>query len=75
MGSEMCIRDRVRVIQRREGRVLIDGDLDAGGIVVVEGTQRMRDGVEVDYDAKRLADAQNDARGSAGDGTRYSEAD
>ena len=68
-------RTPVRVIQRREGRVLIDGDLDAGGIVVVEGTQRMRDGVEVDYDAKRLADAQNDARGSAGDGTRYSEAD
>ena len=68
-------RTPVRVIQRREGRVLIDGELDAGGIVVVEGTQRMRDGVDVAYDAKRFADAQNDARGGAGDSTRYSETD
>ena len=68
-------RTPVRVIQRREGRVLIDGDLDAGGIVVVEGTQNMRDGVAVDYDAKRFADAQNDARAGAGDSTRYSESD
>jgi len=63
----------VKVVQRREGRVLIDGDLDAGGIVVVEGTQNMREGIEVDYDAKRLADAQNDARGTAGGSSRYSE--
>jgi len=67
-------RTPVKVIQRREGRVLIDGDLDAGGIVVVEGTQNMRDGIAVDYDAKRFADAQNDARGGSGDGRRYSEA-
>jgi RND family efflux transporter MFP subunit len=65
----------VRVVQRREGRVLIDGNLDAGGIVVVEGTQNMRDGIDVDYDAKRLADAQNDARSGAGDANRYSESD
>lgn len=68
-----AVRTPVRVVQRREGRVLIDGSLDAGGIVVVEGTQRMRDGVDVDYDAKRLADAQNNARGAAGDSTRHSE--
>lgn len=67
-------RKPVKVVQRREGRVLIDGDLDAGGIVVVEGTQSMRDGVAVDYDAKRLADAQNDARSGAVGSTRYSEA-
>jgi RND family efflux transporter MFP subunit len=68
-------RTPVRVVQRREGRVLIDGSLDAGGIVVVEGTQRMRNGIDVEYDAKRYADAQNDARGGAGDNTRYSESD
>ena len=32
-----AMRTPVRVVQRREGRVLIDGSLDAGGIVVVEG--------------------------------------
>lgn len=68
-------RTPVRVVQRREGRVLIEGGLDAGGIVVVEGTQRMRDGVDVEYDAKRYADAQNDARGGAGGSTRYSQSD
>ena len=66
-------RKPVKVIQRREGRVLIDGDLDAGGIVVVEGTQNMRDGIDVDHDTRRLADAQNDARGGTGGGNRYSE--
>lgn len=50
-------RTPVKVVQRREGRVLIDGDFDDGGIVVVEGTQRMRDGVAVEYDEKRLAGA------------------
>jgi len=48
-------RTPVEVVQRREGRVLIDGDLDQGGIVVVEGTQRMRNGVAVEYDEERLA--------------------
>ena len=66
-------RTPVSVVQRREGRVLIDGSLDAGGIVVVEGTQRMRDGIDVEFDAKRYADAQNDARGAAGGSTQYSE--
>jgi RND family efflux transporter MFP subunit len=68
-------RTPVKVVQRREGRVLIDGNLDAGGIVVVEGTQSMRDGVNVEYDAKRFADSQNDARGGAGGSIRYSESD
>jgi RND family efflux transporter MFP subunit len=68
-----AMRTPVSVVQRREGRVLIDGSLDAGGIVVVEGTQRMRDGIDVEFDAKRYADAQNDARGAAGGSTRYSE--
>mgnify|MGYP000261205444 CR=1 FL=1 len=49
-------RTPVSVVQRREGRVLIDGSLDAGGIVVVEGTQRMRDGIDVSYDLPGLAD-------------------
>ena len=47
----------VQVIQRREGRVLVDGEFGNDDIIVVEGTQRMRDGVAVSYDAGRLAEA------------------
>lgn len=56
-------RTPVRVVQRREGRVLIDGNLSAGGIVVVEGTQRMRNGIDVQYQERRLANALAGAAG------------
>lgn len=49
-------RKPVRIIERREGHVLVDGDLDNGDIVVVEGVQRMRDGIDVRFDMPRLAD-------------------
>jgi membrane fusion protein (multidrug efflux system) len=65
----------VKVIQRREGRVLIDGDLDASDIVVVEGTQSMRNGVAVDYDEERLARARRTVTPSAGGSNSYSERD
>lgn len=51
-----AVRKPVRIIERREGRVLVDGDLDSGDIIVVEGVQRMREGVEVSYDMPRFAD-------------------
>ncbi len=53
----------VQVIQRREGRVLVDGDLAGGDIIVVEGTQRMRDGVAVSYDTERLAKERKEQEG------------
>ena len=34
----------VTLVQRREGRVLVSGDLDAGELVVAEGIQRVRAG-------------------------------
>ena len=49
-------RKAVRIIERREGRVLVDGDLHTGDVIVVEGVQRMRDGIHVRYDMPRLAD-------------------
>ena len=55
----------VEVIQRREGRVLVDGDLRSGDIVVVEGIQFMRDGTPVSYDQARLA--RRDKTVAAGD--------
>lgn len=39
----------VEVVQRREGRVLIRGDIAPGTNVVVEGVQGLREGSEVDY--------------------------
>jgi len=66
----------VQVIQRREGRVLVDGELGSDAIVVVEGTQRMRTGVTVDYNEQRLAKARNKIGGNAGgDANSFSESD
>lgn len=49
-------RKPVRIIERREGLVLVDGNLASGDIVVVEGVQRMREGIDVRFDMPRLAD-------------------
>jgi RND family efflux transporter MFP subunit len=68
-------RAAVEVVQRREGRVLIDGDLNASGIVVVEGTQRMRNGVAVDYDDQRLAEARKNSFGGAAAGAHFAAQD
>ena len=48
-------RRAVDVIQRREGRVLIDADIEPGALIVVEGTQRMRSGVDVRVAEPKLA--------------------
>ena len=45
----------VQIVQRREGRVLIDGNLADGDVIVVEGTQRMRDGIAVRHEFQRVA--------------------
>jgi membrane fusion protein (multidrug efflux system) len=39
----------VTIIQRQKGRVLVDGDMSPGDLIVVEGIQRMRNDVPVDY--------------------------
>lgn len=46
----------VNVVQRQQGVVLVDAPLEAGELVVVEGIQRLRDGLEVDYEPPSLAD-------------------
>jgi len=45
----------VNIIQRRQGRALIDGDIDRADDVVVEGIQRLRDGSIVDYERSGFA--------------------
>ncbi len=45
----------VRVVQRREGQILVDSELKDGAIIVVEGTQNMRDGIAVDHGVPRVA--------------------
>ena len=54
-----AIRVPVQIVQRREGRVLIDGNLVDGAIIVVEGTQRMRDGIAVSHQIQRVATSGN----------------
>jgi len=42
-------RVTVALVKRLQGRVLVDGDLAPGQLVVVEGTQRLRPGREVSF--------------------------
>jgi RND family efflux transporter MFP subunit len=49
-------RQNVKVIQRQQGRVLVDADLAAGDLVVVEGLQRMRNNVPVEYETTGFVD-------------------
>lgn len=48
-------REAVRIVQRQQGRVLIDADVGEGELIVVEGIQRMRDGIDITYDGASLA--------------------
>ena len=70
-----AVRAPVKVIQRREGRVLIDGAFSENDVVVVEGTQRMRDGVLTDFDSARLVDGGASGSPTAGGADRYSDSD
>jgi RND family efflux transporter MFP subunit len=62
-----AVRVPVQVIQRREGRVLVDGDFPDDTLVVVEGTQNVRDGADVDVDEKHLANLEQ-RQSTAGSG-------
>jgi RND family efflux transporter MFP subunit len=46
----------VTVIQRQQGQVLVDGELEEGDLIIVEGVQRMRDGIGVSYEPASVAD-------------------
>jgi RND family efflux transporter MFP subunit len=70
-----AVRVPVQVVQRREGRVLVDGEFDGGDLIVVEGSQSMRDGVAVSYDVEKLARRQSQAAGGAGGAKGHSALD
>ncbi|MEX2125261.1 MAG: efflux RND transporter periplasmic adaptor subunit [Woeseia sp.] len=46
----------VTIIQRQQGRILVDADLEEGDLIIVEGVQRMREGIDVSYEPASLAD-------------------
>ncbi|NJM35405.1 MAG: efflux transporter periplasmic adaptor subunit, partial [Rhodomicrobium sp.] len=46
---------RVGVVKRANGEILVDAPLKMGDLVAVEGTQRLREGREVRYEAPALA--------------------
>jgi RND family efflux transporter MFP subunit len=47
----------VQIMQRQQGRVLVDGDIERGALIVVEGIQRMREGIDVSYEPPNVADS------------------
>lgn len=47
---------KVSVVKRVAGRVLVDGDLAEGQLVIVEGTQRLRPDRPVHFDAPQATD-------------------
>jgi RND family efflux transporter MFP subunit len=48
-------RVTVALVKRLQGRILVDGDLAAGQLVAVEGTQRLRAGREVSFEEPAAA--------------------
>jgi len=56
VADGLAHRVPVNVVQRQQGVVLVDAPLEAGDLVVVEGIQRLRQGVEVEYLPPTLAD-------------------
>jgi RND family efflux transporter MFP subunit len=46
----------VTIIQRQQGQVLVDGELEEGELIIVEGVQRMREGLDVSYEPASVAD-------------------
>lgn len=60
----------VAVVQRQQGSVLVESsELDEGDLIVVEGVQRVREGMELTYDRPSLADRGLDGGGQAAVGT------
>lgn len=55
--DDMAQRVPVTIIRRGEGVVLIDGALAEGALVVVEGMQRLRPGITVEFDSTATAAA------------------
>ncbi|MEJ2116890.1 MAG: efflux RND transporter periplasmic adaptor subunit [Alphaproteobacteria bacterium] len=52
---------KVSVVKRVAGRVLVDGDLAKGQLVIVEGTQRLRPGRRIRFDKPKSADKKGKA--------------
>lgn len=60
----------VAIVQRQQGNVLVESpELDEGDLIVVEGIQRVREGMELTYDQPSLADRGLDGGGQAAVGT------
>ena len=56
----------VTLVQRREGRVLVSGDLNAGDLVVAEGIQRVREGAALNVIETRTTQRSGAPAGEAG---------
>lgn len=55
--NKRAVRVPVNIIQRQRGQVLVNSKLEPGELVIVEGIQRMRPGIEVEVVAGGTEDA------------------
>lgn len=66
VADDRANRVSVSIIQRQQGAVLVDSnDLEEGDLIIVEGIQRARDGMEVMYDHPGLVNRVPDGAGTA----------
>lgn len=56
----------ITLVQRREGRVLVSGDLQPGDLVVAEGIQRVREGAPIEIIETRQARTRTSGSGAPG---------
>lgn len=56
----------VQIVSRRDGMVLVDGDLPEGSLIVAEGVQKVREGTEITFPSRRLGPTSGITAGSVG---------
>lgn len=54
--DDYAVQTPVDIVARKDGRVLVRGELDAGSLVIVEGVQKVRPGSLVDPDTRTRDD-------------------
>ena len=56
----------VEIVSRKEGMVLVDGELSAGSIIVAEGVQKVREGTQVEFPSQRRSTSSTTSTGTIG---------
>lgn len=57
----------VQIVSRSEGRVLVEGDLDGGDLIIAEGVQKVREGTPVTFGDRPAIGASGISAGALGE--------